>query len=184
MNSTVDWGLIKLQYEVFGLSREEILEDGQVSATQLDYAIEEQGWRRMPTACALQDYRDLGDLEQVGTDLIEEVQNRLRTLRTIKQAVLSPRYIALETAILGKALDTIQTIDPATPQAAGQIKVLTEVLSSLKEQNQMVGPAASGEGEGGGGMTVKIMTQVGQQGQVCSGAEVKINQGQKKELAH
>ena len=183
MNQLVDWGLLKLQYEVFGISEEQLASDGQVSPTALRYAIEEQGWKQLPVAEGLQDYRDLGGLEQVGGDLIEEVQNRLRTLRTIKQAVLSPRYIALETAILGKALDTLQTIDPQLPQAPQQIKILTDVLSSLKEQNNMVGPK-SGGGEGGnGGVTVRIQTVVGKCGEAQTAAEVCLDAPSRPEPA-
>lgn len=179
----VDWGLIKLQYEVFGLSEDEILEDGQVSRTQLRYAIDEQGWQQLPTATTLQDYRDLGSVEDAGADLIDAVQDRLRTLRTIKQAVLSPRYIALETAILGKALETLNTISADQPTAAAQIKVLTEVLTQLKAQNNMVGAGAGGaEGENKG-VTVRIMNQVGRNGEVQTGAEVQIAAAKKPEPA-
>lgn len=185
MTGAVDWGLIKMQYEVFGLSKEEILEDGTVTAAQLDYAIDEQGWSRLPVCSALQTYRDLGDLNEVGTALIDEVQGRLRTLRTIKQGVLSPRYIALETAILGKALETIQVIDASQPQAAQQIKTLTDVLHSLKDQNNMVGAGGAEDG-GTSGVTVNIMSKVGKSGEdAISATQVKIaTKAPGTELAH
>lgn len=184
MQTAVDWGLVKLQYEVFGLSEQEIIEDGQVTPTALKYAIEEQGWQRLPTAEALQDYRDLGDLNEVGTSLIDEVQGRLRTLRTIKQAVLSPRYIALETAILGKALDVIQNVDANAPQAAAQIKVLTDVIASLKEQNKMVGAGEVGAEGGGSALQVNIISKVCEDGSAQTAAQVNIKSAVPAEPAH
>lgn len=172
----IDWGLIKVQYEIFGEDIRTLADENQISPSLIHYAAEEGDWQKVPLAEATRDWRDLDQLDAAGDQLIDEVTKRMRIMRTIKQSALSPQYIALETALLGKAMDLIKTIDPASPGAAGQLKTVSDMIVSLQEKNNgSVAIQPSGGAEGSGGITVQIMSQVGADGaKAVAGAQVKI----------
>ena len=171
--SLVDWGLIRVQYETLGCTVAQLADEFQVSESMIRYAIEEEDWKPLPICAAAQDWRDVEQVQDIGEELLTEVQDRLRIIRTVKQSTLSPKYIALETAILGKGLEVIRSIHPENPQAASQLKQITEVLQSLTG-GKSAGVAGGAESEKKA-VTVKIMSQAGPNvGQTAVAAQVEI----------
>lgn len=157
--SLVDWGLIRVQFETLGCSVEQLAEEFGISKSMIQYAIEEENWKQLPICSAVQDWRDVDQVQDIGEELISEVQDRMRIMRTVKQSALSPKYIALETAILGKGLEVIRGIHPESPNAASQLKQITDVLQSLTGSKSagVNGPTQSEKQS----LTVKVMSHVG-----------------------
>lgn len=176
-SSTVDWATIRLQYEMFGAELPDLADEYDVSLTALEYAAEEQRWHRVQVAeAARQDWRDLDQLKDVGEGLIDDVQKRIRILQTVKESALSPRYIMLETAILGKARDIITAIRPDAPLAGQQLKQVSEVLEKMRSQNEALRPTPQDNGSGGGGgaLRIQIIGRVNPDGTPQIGAQVEI----------
>jgi len=155
----LDWGLLKIQHEVFGSSFEQLAKEYNTTVHMIKYAAEEQGWKQLPIAQAARDWQDVGVVDEVTDELMDEVQRRLTILDTVKRAAISPRYHIIEAAILGKVEQIVATMDSTLPTAAAQLKVLTEVVANLSQQTGR--SAAAQEEKGSGGITVKILTQVG-----------------------
>ena len=154
----IDWGLVKLQYEIFGESVEDLAVQFDTSTRLIDYAIKNENWQRFPIATALSDWRNLDSIEELPPDLVDQVRDRMSILFTLKQSTLNPRYIAIETAILGKAQNIIQNLSPEHPNAAQVLKAIADVFTSLRDAAGMVGKQQEEEQKG---VQVNIMTKVG-----------------------
>ena len=172
--SLVDWGLIQIQYETLGSTVEQLSEQFDISEAMIRYAIEEKSWKQMPICAAVQDWRNVEQVQDIGEELITEVQDRMRIMQTVKQSTLGPKYIALETAILGKGLEVIRGIHPDNPNAANQLKAITDVLQSLAG-GKSSGGVNGGNSEAKPSLTVKVMSQVGPEcGEAKVAAQVEI----------
>lgn len=177
-DTSVDWATVRLQYEMFGASLGELAEQYCLSLSMLEYAREEGKWKRIKIAAAAQeDWHDIEKLTEVGDGLIDEVQERLRIVQTVKEAALSPRYIMLETSILSKAREVLASIHPEAPNAGAQLKTITEVLSNMREQNEALRPTLRENGSQGGGNSLKIqiLGRVNEDGTPQIGAQVEIS---------
>ena len=171
----VDWGLLKVLYEINGEEIPTLADEFGIAPSLIEYAAAEGEWQRLPLADATRDWRDLDQLEAVGDELIDEVTKRLRIMRTIKQSALSPQYIALESALLNKAMQLIQAIDPTQPGAATQLKTVSDMVAGLQEKNNGSTGAAGGDEAGSRGFTVQVLAQVGCEGQGAkAGAQVEV----------
>lgn len=156
----IDWSLVQLQYEVFGESFDEIAKAYDTTPRMIEYAAEKRGWKRLPVAEAVQNWTDLDKLEDVSDELIDEVQKRMKIMRTIKESALAPRYMAVETAILGKALELLQNLDSTDPHATIKLKAVAEVLKSLKDQNGMTVQSAQNEQNAAPSFKINILNHV------------------------
>lgn len=141
----------KFGYEILGQSVAELAREHSISEEMLKYAIAEEGWTRVP----LKD--PMAEVTQLSDDVVQAVQDRCATLKSMKNAALTPQYIALETEILSKARELVSSLNPDNPLAAQQVKLLTEVLGNLRGQ---VGDNVSlnEKSKGDGSLTVRIMT--------------------------
>lgn len=153
----VDWGLIKIQYELFGETAEELADQFEVSLPMIKYAIKEERWQQLPIANAIQDWKNLDDLQEMPADIVDQVRDRMSILFTLKQSTLNPRYIAIETALLGKAQTIIQNLQPDHPNAASILRSISDVFVALREATGMVDKAQQ---EDSGGVKVNILTRV------------------------
>lgn len=172
---TLDWGLIKLQWELFGATAKDISDLYGVNPNIVTYAAEENGWKRLPIAKAVQEWTDTEDIKQIDDTLLDEVQTRLKVLHTIRESVLSPKYITVEAAILSKVTDVLQQMDTSDISAAGPLKMIADVFKILSDKNQhsILGDPTEGQK---GGITLKILNHVGNKEQFTQQAiEVKVN---------
>lgn len=151
----VDWGLLKLQYEFFGVTVEELAEEYDTTPRMIEYAIEEQNWKRSDLAIACQDYNGV---TSVKASLLDEINNRTKLMHSLKQSALNPRYIALETALLGKCLDLLKNTPTDDPASVIPLKTISEIFKSLKEQNYGVLKPEDKKSEA---LQINIMNKVG-----------------------
>jgi hypothetical protein len=157
---TVDWALLKVQYEVFGASFLQLAEEQNIPLSRIEYAAEVGNWVQSPDP-ALPD-----KLDQLTTvpaelkdNLIAEIEDRLSIQQLLKTSSLSPKYVALEATILQKSLELAQSITPASQSAAKQLQQLTEVMNSLKEKNHILNKQNDGGSEDNS-VKVSVITHV------------------------
>lgn len=127
----VDWGLLQLQYEILGVSVEELAKEYGLAPRVISYAADERGWKRNSLAVSSQDYpsNTSDSSDQSIADLIADKQ---KLLTTVKRATLLPQYIALEAALLGKCLKLVNHLADDDPTNAKPLKEISEIYSSLK----------------------------------------------------
>ena len=166
----IDWNLVKVQYELFGAEVNDLAEAYQTSPRMIEYAVKEHKWERKPLAAAACNWDQLSDLSLVDDTLIDEVTKHLQVLHTLKLSALHPSYIALETAIVTKALMVVQGIAAEDPQAAEKLKSITAVLESLGTRSG-VGPAK--QQEQAPSLRVMVMGQVDENGRPRVSAAVE-----------
>ena len=150
-----DWKLLKLQYEVFGESVENLAESSEVSVGAIEYAVEEENWKQKPLAIAIRDWEYSDKLEDVNTGVLDEVKSRLGVLEALKRSALAPQYMAVEAAILNKALEIVRTLENES-NAAGQLKQIAEVIASLKGDDAK----AKADGSEKDGINIQILNYV------------------------
>ena len=163
----IDWSLLRLQYELFGETVESLAEQYDTTPAMIQYAVDEKGWQITPLAQAVGKWKTIPDLKDVPPGLLDEVRDRMDILFTLKQSTLNPRYIAIETAILGKAHQVVESLNPEDVSAASVLKSMTDIFVSLREAVGMGGRKR--EEVGSGPMQIQILTQVGQQTQEPEG---------------
>lgn len=155
---TVDWELIKLQYEMFGSSLEEISADTAIPMARLEYAAAEGNWRQTTLPVVKTDVQKIASLPtaEARENLLEEINERIGLQNIVKTSALAPQYASAEARILRKAVELIQSIaDEANGPA--KLKILTDVITMLKSQNPVLAPAK--EAAGGGGTSLKVVIQ-------------------------
>jgi hypothetical protein len=174
MQQQIDWGLVKIQYEIFGESKKSLAEQYGTTTRMIEYAAESGSWRRKQIAQAVQAWEDIDNIKELPPDLLDEVQSRMQILFTLKQSTLNPRYIAIEAAILGKTQQVIQNLNPEDPNAADILAAMAKVFTALRETAGITGRNSEEKGKS---ITVKIMSKVGNDRQeqvAAAGVEVAI----------
>lgn len=127
----IDWGLVKLQYELFGATEADLATEYDTTERMVKYVAEEQGWCRASLALTRQEY-DPSDNKEI---LQQQIEENLQLLSTIRSNTLNPRYIALEASLLNKSLDLLKNMPTDDPSQTAVLKVVAEVLKSLKENS-------------------------------------------------
>lgn len=155
----IDWSLVQLQYEIFGASFDDLANEYDTTPNMIKYAAEQRGWKIMPVAKACRDWTGIEELENVSDEILDEVNKRMKIMRTIKSTALGPRYIALEAAILGKSLELMQNLTSEDPAASSKLKTVSEILKTLREQNGTI--ASSQQANDSNQTKVLIMNKVG-----------------------
>lgn len=108
----VDWDLVQFNYEALQRSIPDLAKEFNVPETVIKYAAKEQGWVRIP----------------------------LEELQTKKAEYLSPRYFALETTLLSKAMMMAARLEIDKPAASNTLKTLVTVLKDLISSNPEFSP--------------------------------------------
>jgi hypothetical protein len=174
MKQQIDWGLLKIQYEIFGETTESLADQYNTTPRMIEYAVEEGKWQHKPIAKAIQAWEEFGSIEELPPDLLDEVQSRMQILFTLKQSTLNPRYIAIEAAILGKAQQVVRNLNPEDPNAADVLSSMAKVFTALRETAGITGSNSEDKGKS---ITVKILSKVGNDRQeqvAATGVEVAI----------
>ena len=152
-----NWDLIKNRYEFSGVSAEQLAQEFEVSLATIEYAVEKQGWVR-------RDIKDVVKKLDYSSESIEQLKGILSDKYTLaellKDKSLQPKYHLLEMAILSKAVDVINNINPELPSAGLQ---LSQALKGIKRLYETGHPTGGNkvEEEGSKGVTVKILNQIG-----------------------
>ena len=163
--SGIDWALLKLQYEVLHEDVETLAVENGTTPRVINYAIRSENWQRVPLTQAIKDWSDIDSLDQLTDSVVEQVTTRLSALALLKQAAMNPRYIALETAIVGKAMEIIRNINSQHPLATTQLKNIAEVFEKLKGANGLLSKAAQDAGGDAEKMVVVLQQRFEHTGQ-------------------
>jgi len=179
----IDWDAIRVQYELFHEDVEVLAQENGTTAAMIEYAIADKGWRRAPMKGMMHEVRDVAELSDLTDDVLSSVSERMGTINVLKAAAMNPKYIALETAILGKAKEIVSSLMPSAPTAGDQLKKVAEVLQKLREQSI---PAIAGTDQHNddGRVMVQIMNNVDLiQSEPKKTPVVEISQGSSEETA-
>lgn len=131
-----------------------------MSFAALQYAVDEEGWQRPELSVAVADYKHVQKVSDLTDGLLEDVQQRMTALQTLKRDALAPKYIAVEAAILGKAKELIQTLSAENPVAAQQLKSIAELVVNLQTMGGKTGVAGNGGGDDKGATKIVIQNKV------------------------
>lgn len=168
----IDWGLARLQHEMFGRGFREIAEEHDVSVSVVKYTAEQEEWSQKPIAKTLNQFFDTSDIADVDEGLLDDVAMRLKVLHTLKSSALNPRYIEVEATLLQKCLDFLTQVDTSQLAAAEKIKAIAETLKMLTGKSASSGGPAE---DGKGSLTVKILNKVDRTtGDTATAMEVQI----------
>ena len=158
MKTGIDWNLLRIQYELFGETIDSLADQYDTTPAMIQYAVDEKGWQITPLAKAVGEWKEYENLEEMPLGLIEEVRDRMQILFTLKQSTLNPRYIAIETAILGKTQKVIESLNPEDVGAADILKNMTRIFVSLREAAGITGGRQ--EDQAPPPMQIQILTKV------------------------
>lgn len=148
---SLNLALLRIDYEIFHKTVDEICAEHGVSRAIVDHAIKSQEWKR-------QDLDTTEAMEVATTDLKE----KLDCAHVLRQQVLDPQYIRIEAAITEKTLDVINSIDSQDPNAAVRVlKQTTDILSTLRPTQAMIDTKKQA---GEAGLKILIMNKVGDVG--------------------
>lgn len=117
----VDWDLAKFKYEVLGFSFEDLAAELSIPVTIVQFASKDKGWDRSSLVGS--------------SSILEEIKKKNSAANVLKQQFLGPKYIALETTLLSKALELATQLDTQKPQAVTALKTLVQVLKDLIAAN-------------------------------------------------
>lgn len=167
----VDWKMVRMQYEVFNQQPDVLCLEYGIKPGVIEFAIEEEGWRRLPVSNLVKDWDEIKEMDELTDEVIDDAKSRLSLLTLVKQATLSTRYIALESAILHKAYDFVQTLGTEHPGAAKQLKEVTEVLGKLQDRNALLYGRNTEDGEEQQKVVVQIMNKISHTAEGTSGKQ-------------
>ena len=159
MSSSIDWNLLRYMYEVHGVSEEDIADENDTSLSMVEYVRDTQGWRRSKLAESANDWKQLEDHRD--DDMMADVQQRMSAISLLQQVANNPRLHAFETALITRAIDTTQYLDPANPQTADLLCKLGALLEKLKSTNpalKALSKKSEEAGSGSGSIKIQIVT--------------------------
>jgi hypothetical protein len=135
----IDTARLKMEYELMGLSREELAHTHGISPEMLDISIKEGKWLRKVNG-----ERD-ADLTAIA--------KQSDIARRVKDSALVPYYTALEISILSKAKQMVDHVDVTETGAAAKIKAAAEIYQNLLGKNLI----AAGDNQSAG-IQINILT--------------------------
>jgi hypothetical protein len=172
----VDWTIIRMQYEVFGEDIQTLADTYNVSEKLIEYTAEKQGWNVIPATN--QPPKQWADNPNVEDEVLDEVNQRLRVIQTLRSQAINPQLIAMESALMTKAMEMIQSIDDQDVNASSKLKIASEILKTLREQNPTTQHQNDKNGDSGTGVRVYVLGAVGSDGQPAAGqVAVEIDSG-------
>lgn len=140
----------KVQYELLNHPVEQIALDNNLPVTVINYAVEHKGWKRRPIGKALLD---------IETDE-DAVLDKVTALSILKDATLLPGYIALETAIIQKAMEMVKDLPPELPSSGDVLQKIEKVFTSLAgSQSLFARVKAAKEGSSGSDNRLQVVIQ-------------------------
>ena len=147
---STNWALVKSQYELLNHSVEDIARDNNISTTVVEYAIRNKGWQRLNMSDALHKLEHSPD----------EMDGLIDSLALLKEASLLPQYIAVESAMLAKLEQMVNSAPLGLPAGADIIAKCEKVFSSLAGSQGMLSRVRNKQAdEDGGGVKIQIMNR-------------------------
>jgi hypothetical protein len=158
----VDWNLLKFQYEVLGVSAEQLAEENpNTSLGLIQDAIQEQHWiagsidslvpviqQEDNEAAALEQYTNATKAHLVGANLL-------------KQKALFPEFAKVEAVLLSKVAQAALAVDANDEKACHRLNNLVKSLQGLLANNQFLTTTIDQDADpNGNGFTVQIVNQV------------------------
>lgn len=144
--NTVDWDLLRVEYELFGKTFAEIAIETGIPKGHVSVVAEERGWKIHPLAQELV-IQDTDALVTEADSYEAMLEEKLKRLKLIQSELFSPYYAKLEAALLTKAIALATSIQSTSPTATKELKDIASVMQSLLSANGMLGKAAqNGEG--------------------------------------
>ena len=149
-----DWATLRMQYEIFGTPVQTLAEEGGTSVSLIEYAIKDEGWSRQALAKIPETPSD---------ELMEDLNGKLETMYTLKQANFQERFLKLESQIISKGIEIVSSIQSDHPTAAAQLRTVNQVLTALKDAAMLDGGQRRKQEGDGGGLSIKILNVWGEQ---------------------
>jgi hypothetical protein len=158
---TTDYEILRIQFEMFGQSLEQIAEEQGIPLSRLMYAAEAGGWAQSNLPALPDRIDEAQDADSLQTQLLEDIEERLNFQHLVKTSSLSPRYVGLEAIILSKALEFTKSLCVDQPQAVEKLQKLAKILNDLKEKNATINRNTGKDAEaGGGGLRISVISKV------------------------
>jgi len=154
----IDWDAVKVQYEIFHEDVRCLAAENKVNPALIEYAVKERGWKRAPMKGIMHDVKDIYDLEEITDDILNAAGERLTTINMLKAVTMNPKYVALENAIIAKAMEVVNSLMPQAPTAGDQLKKVADLLSSLRAKS--IPSAGVDKSKDDGRVVVQIMNTV------------------------
>jgi len=158
---TTDYEILRIQFEMFGQSLEEIAEEQGIPLSRLTYAAEAGGWTQSNLPALPDRTSEITKASEIQENLLEDIEDRLKFQHVVKTSSLSPRYVGLEALILNKALEFVKYLAPDQPQGVEKLQKLSTILNSLKEKNATINNnSGKDQAQDGGGLRIAIVNKV------------------------
>jgi hypothetical protein len=127
--------LVRFEYEVLGLTFEELASRHGHSAEVFKAMAIEEGWQRKVNEIPVPTVASLGELaDQLG--LVN--QQRLSLIEGHRQLALQPLYVKVEQLLLTKAAEILEALPVTDPHTASQaIERLTRAISKMQERETL-----------------------------------------------
>lgn len=126
-----NWGLLKFKYEVLGASLEAISADHGVSLPVLTLIAEE--WKPLPLESMKEvPLEELKTFDEVVEKLKSNTISQMQAFNILKDKFLSSKYVELESLLLIKTIEVMNSIEDSGLQAANIIQKVAAVFTSLK----------------------------------------------------
>ena len=126
MFESINWNLIKLQYEVLQDSKQTICAEHNISEGLLNQAIIDNKWQiKEPDN---------------SNDFLEKVEQQAVHIATQRQQLTAPLYTKIEYTILLKCLEVVKTIKAEDSRAATNLKSVALIIDTLLKHNDILAP--------------------------------------------
>jgi len=113
-------GILKLQYEILGVSFAEMASGEEYSPEFLKGIAKQQEWKRK--------FEPLSLTEEDSDVFLEDSKKRLQIFETSKELYLAGKYSILEASVIQKAILSAERDDISV----NELKTLSSMLTSLK----------------------------------------------------
>jgi len=136
---TLDLHVLKLQYEILNISAAQMARDTEMPESLIQDTIDAEGWqqwwpeepqvelfkKQAEQASLVDDDLSDGDiLAQQSEEYVERVRKRLQVYQLAKEVYLATKYLQLESALIGKAHDILETCETLDASAIKQLSAL------------------------------------------------------------
>lgn len=159
----IDWTFIRFQFEVLGMSTQDIAEETpNLSQGLVEQAVKEGHWTAGNLETLVPVVQKAPGEEESLETFTAALKAHLVGATLVKQRALFPVFAKCEAVLLSKILQAAQGVDVNDEKACNRLGHLVKSFQGLLAQNAFLTmQTATGEaGDGGNKITVQIMQQV------------------------
>lgn len=130
----IDVQLLKLQYEILNVSAESIAQCTGLPLSAINEEIVRSGWTRLwpdEDELPLEIAEGEDEFKLASDRYIEKTRKRLYAYSLAKEVLLATRYLELESGLIAKANECLDTIDPQIGVAA--VKTLSSLWKDMQK---------------------------------------------------